>query len=559
MKKRIQFLVISCLLAISMMQFIPVNQKMVKADLTRISFANAKQISFGQRYTGSILSINSENYYKFTLTASGKVRLSLAAQIRAVDYYIYDSKGEEQYHKWISKNDVTGMCSSQEEIYLTRGTYYFVIEGSAPGDKGIFDFGLNFENSGESFIESGNGINNSMETASNILLGKGYKGQIAENDEKDFYKFTLSSSGRIRLKISTEIRNIYYYIYDSSGNELWSAWKYIDSNSGKNIIDENVDLTKGNYYLVVRRANGTGNYSFNIGFENAYESFIESENGIDNDMARAHTISLNQGYRGQIAENDEKDFYKFYLPSSAKITLTASAKIKDVYYYIYDSAGNEIWRTYEYEDSRTGKSVTREEIQLKAGTYYFLVRQSGTGPYSFGVYKYTSISSASVRMSGMKYTYTGKAIKPSVTVKKGSTILKNGRDYTVSYRSNRNVGKGRVIIRGKGQYNGTSTKTFIINPKRTSLKRVKARSRGFKLYWKKQLSQVSGYQIQYATNRKFSKKKSKSISKNTTTAVTIKKLKKKKKYYVRIRTYKNSGGKKYVSAWSAIKMVRTKK
>ena len=42
------------------------------------------------------------------------------------------------------------------------------------------------------------------------------------------------------------------------------------------------------------------------------------------------------------------------------------------------------------------------------------------------------------------------------------------------------------------------------------------------------------------------------------TAKKIKKLKARKRYYVRIRTYKVLKGKKYYSAWSRIRSVKTR-
>lgn len=59
-------------------------------------------------------------------------------------------------------------------------------------------------------------------------------------------------------------------------------------------------------------------------------------------------------------------------------------------------------------------------------------------------------------------TYTGSAIKPTVTVKNGSTTLVSGTDYTVSYSNNTNVGTATVTITGKGNYTGTKTATFKI-------------------------------------------------------------------------------------------------
>ncbi len=54
----------------------------------------------------------------------------------------------------------------------------------------------------------------------------------------------------------------------------------------------------------------------------------------------------------------------------------------------------------------------------------------------------------------------------------------------------------------------------------------------------KKAKQTSGYQIQYSTGKKFTKKTTvtKTMKKNTITKLTVKKLKSQKRYYVRIRT-----------------------
>ena len=170
-----------------------------------------------------------------------------------------------------------------------------------------------------------------------------------------------------------------------------------------------------------------------------------------------------------------------------------------------------------------------------------------------------SISPASVSLSVKSYVYDGLAKKPDVTVKLGSMMLKKGTDYTVSYSSNKNVGDGKVTVIGKGTYNGSVIKTFTIKPKGTSLSKLTSKSKGFKIKWKKQEVQTSGYQIQYATKSSFSNKRTKTITSRTKTTITLKNLKAKKKYYVRIRTYKMVSGKKLYSAWSGVKKVKTRK
>lgn len=104
-----------------------------------------------------------------------------------------------------------------------------------------------------------------------------------------------------------------------------------------------------------------------------------------------------------------------------------------------------------------------------------------------------------------------------------------------------------------------------INPKGTSIKSVSAAKKGFTVKYKKQATQTTGYQIQYATDKNFKKnKKTVTVKKNKTTSVKVKKLKAKKKYYVRVRTYKNvkdtdGNAKKLYSSWSKTKTVKTKK
>ena len=89
----------------------------------------------------------------------------------------------------------------------------------------------------------------------------------------------------------------------------------------------------------------------------------------------------------------------------------------------------------------------------------------------------------------------------------------------------------------------------------TKAKNVKTKKLTVK--WKK-TSKAKGYQIQIATNKKFTKgKKTKTLSKTT---YSFKKLKKNKYYYVRVRAYVyNSNHKKVYGSWSTVKKVKIKK
>ncbi|MBQ7741212.1 MAG: fibronectin type III domain-containing protein [Eubacterium sp.] len=97
-------------------------------------------------------------------------------------------------------------------------------------------------------------------------------------------------------------------------------------------------------------------------------------------------------------------------------------------------------------------------------------------------------------------------------------------------------------------------------PAPTALNKLTApKKKQLKATWKKKTGGVSGYELQLATNKGFTKnKKTVVISKNTAKSKTVKGLKAKKKYYVRIRTYRNFNGTKYYSKWSKLKTKKTK-
>ena len=154
--------------------------------------------------------------------------------------------------------------------------------------------------------------------------------------------------------------------------------------------------------------------------------------------------------------------------------------------------------------------------------------------------------------------FTGKAITQNVTVKVGSTVLKNGTDYTVSYSNNKKVGKATVKITGKGKYGGVITKTFKINPAKQEIQKLTAKSKAFFIDWA-QKGSATGYEVQYATNSKFTGAKKVTITNNKTDKTTVSKLSANKKYYVRVRSYTTVNGTKYYGAWSATKSVTTKK
>ena len=228
------------------------------------------------------------------------------------------------------------------------------------------------------------------------------------------------------------------------------------------------------------------------------------------------------------------------------------------------------------DQTYTGKELTPAIVipGLKAGEDYYMYYEDnqypgvatvtiyGTGYYKgtatihFKIIKKTEKFVSNVKLNRTSYTYTGKSIRPSVTVTvNGKKIGANA--YKLYYRNDKNSGIGTVHVRGIGKYSRINkTLTFKILPPKTLLTGLKKANRSFTASWKKNI-QATGYQIQYAADSRFIKeRKTVTVGKQSAIRYKISGLKNKKTYYVRIRSYKRVGKKVLYSSWSTVKKIR---
>lgn len=229
------------------------------------------------------------------------------------------------------------------------------------------------------------------------------------------------------------------------------------------------------------------------------------------------------------------------------------------------------------DQAYTGKAlkpavvVEYGKVKLKQGTDYTVSYKNNVKPGKAtvtvkgkGNYTGSAKVTFAIRMPLSKckvtvksQTYTGKALKPAVTVKFGKTKLKVGTDYSVTYKNNKKIGLATAIVKGKGKYSGAKKVAFKINPKGTAFTKQTAGNRQITLKWKNPKN-VTGYEIQYSLKKSFSGKKAVKIKKAKTLTTTVRKLKANKTYYVRIRTYATVNKKNYCSAWSKAIAVKTR-
>ncbi len=123
--------------------------------------------------------------------------------------------------------------------------------------------------------------------------------------------------------------------------------------------------------------------------------------------------------------------------------------------------------------------ITYNGATLTKGTDYTLTYSNnvnvGTGTVTIkgqGNFKGTTSKTFSISARAMtdtsvanvsSQTYTGNVISPLLTITYNNKTLKKDTDYTLSYSNNINAGTATITITGKGNFTGTTSKTFSIS------------------------------------------------------------------------------------------------
>ncbi len=168
-------------------------------------------------------------------------------------------------------------------------------------------------------------------------------------------------------------------------------------------------------------------------------------------------------------------------------TKTLSYNLKDVctmedgYLYMYLPADTEDTVTRLVFDNAVYEATVKKfDYELEPGRYSdFTLISSTDGKAEYGEVLREDVPDDGIIPDGIwmsdlqagGYTYTGKAITPSFRVYDGKKMLAVKKDYTVSYKNNIKAATAddakkapTITVKSTGNYKGTETRTFTINP-----------------------------------------------------------------------------------------------
>lgn len=355
--------------------------------------------------------------------------------------------------------------------------------------------------------------------------------------------------------------NIYNGNICYSSNGLFCVGSYIYSigdSFSYNVQNDSVSASEycGKKAIEDDNVNGTTIYGMFMGYSAVYDK------GIDDFESKTYAVEMETDFATIEPDYDKlmdapveidcgESFAYLY---GDKVTVTATAD----YGYVVTGikAGS---KTYSVNSKGKADIILSEPTTLISVTYKKVAPNKVTG------LKVSASSSTTYTLSWSKPARAAGYHVQQYKNKKWTTIATINNPDTTKYKVSKTAaGTNQYRVRAfsnynSKKYNGAFSATLkVYVPAKQKIKSLKAVSKGFTVAYTKDKS-ASGYEIQYATNNKFSKAKTVNVKGNSTVTKKVTKLTAKKTYYVRVRSYKTVNGKKVYGAWSASKQIKTKK
>ncbi len=182
------------------------------------------------------------------------------------------------------------------------------------------------------------------------------------------------------------------------------------------------------------------------------------------------------------------------------------------------------------------------------GSYYFfkyIVEKDGEYTCQLGS---TGTSTATMNLYNSNFEYVMVTSSLSNKSEKKNVSLTAGTYYLGIYTKETSFTGVASLT-----YAGAATTA----PAVPTVNSLSADKKAFTIKWKT-TNNADGYEIRYSTNKSMKSAKTVKVTSASSTSKKVSKLKAKKTYYVQIRAYRTVSGKKYYSAWSKAKSVKTK-
>ncbi|WAS05959.1 pre-peptidase C-terminal domain-containing protein [Gloeomargaritales cyanobacterium VI4D9] len=335
----------------------------LSSDFAGNTFATARNITLGSTpttFTDWVGSTDTLDYYRFTLTQTSTVNLSLTGLSADAQLGLLDANG-----RWLAWDWRTGTASESITQELNAGTYFIEVRQGS----GSTHYNLTASATALPTDLAGN----TFGTARNITLGTTpttFTDWVGSRDTLDYYRFTLNQASVVNLSLTGLSADAQLGLLDANGR--WLAWDWRTGTASESITQE---LNAGTYFIEVRQGSGSTHYNLTASATALPTDLAGNTFGTARNITLGTTPTT---FTDWVGSRDTLDYYRFTLNQASVVNLSLTGLSADAQLGLLDANGR--WLAWDWRTGTASESITQE---LNAGTYFIEVRQgSGSTHYN---------------------------------------------------------------------------------------------------------------------------------------------------------------------------------
>jgi hypothetical protein len=224
--------------------------------------------------------------------------------------------------------------------------------------------------------------NDSYNRANQISLGF-LKGQLSEDDKKDYFRFEVPSGHILHVDFTPDEQAdaISISLWNFEQNEIWNSGLVTPGTTKSTILKMN-SSSGGTYYILVY--NGRGKYMLELATRTQNDAGLRRDAG--DRLTEALEVKPGRSYTGELGGFDKEDWYRIELPPAYILTLafTPDPQGQPMSFALRNAERNEIWSCDKLTPGLTNSR--RIIMDTSSGGIYYLQAYDGGGAYQFEIF-----------------------------------------------------------------------------------------------------------------------------------------------------------------------------